>query len=128
MPAGRDVVDQFFEGAPSPVPVECPDPRVPWAALPIEVGRVDDAEEILQAELPAVLGVVPRALDVEEEVARTGLRKGEQPAVGDERTVFVSIRIQQFVLDRSGVLARDLELRLQLRAQKRVAVDSLSAR
>src|SRR5260370_18570271 len=41
--------------------------------------RVDDAEQVLQPELPAVLGVIPGALDVEEQVPVGRFRQREQP-------------------------------------------------
>ncbi len=65
----------------SPAPVEGPDLRVPGRAACVGVGRVDDAEQVLQPELPAVLGVVPRPLDVEEQVAVRRFGQRQQPPV-----------------------------------------------
>ena len=113
-----DEVDELLERALLVAPVEGPELRV--RGLPPASGSrgVDDSEEVLQAELLAVLGVVARPLDVEEEVACCGLRERQQPAVRDEGALLVDLGVQQLVADRTGVLALDLEPGLQLCAPR----------
>src|SRR5208282_5203278 len=54
-----DEVDQLLERALLTRPVKGPDLRVPGESRLVGFGRVDDPQQILQPELPAVLGVVP---------------------------------------------------------------------
>jgi hypothetical protein len=63
-----DEVDQHPERALLAPPVVGPDLRVPGESRLVGLGRVDDAEQVLQPELPAVLGVIPCSLDIEEQV------------------------------------------------------------
>ena len=86
---------------------------VPGPAAGVGVGRVDDAEQVLQAELLVVLGVVPRALDVEEQVAVRGLGQGQEPPVGQQGTRLVPFRIQKLVTNTRLVLAGHLQTGLQ---------------
>ena len=89
-----DEVDQLLERALLALPVEGPERCVPGAARRIQVGRVHHAEQVLQPELPAVLGVVAGALDVEEQVAGDRFGQREQPAVRDQRAASVPVGLQ----------------------------------
>ena len=104
-----DEVDQLLERALLARPVEGPDLRVPGESRLVDLGRVDDAEQVLQPELPAVLGVVAGALDVEEQVPVGWFGQREQPAVGDQGAVGVAFGIQELVPDDPVVLAGHLE-------------------
>ena len=76
-----DEVDELLERALLALPAERPDRRVPRASRRVQVGRVHHPEQVLQPELPAVLGVIPGALDVEEQVAGDRFGQREEPAV-----------------------------------------------
>jgi hypothetical protein len=54
-----DEVDQLLERALLARPVTGPDLRVPGESRLVRLSRIDDAEQVLQPELPAVLRVVP---------------------------------------------------------------------
>ena len=60
-------------------PVIGPDLRVPGESRLAGLGHVHDAEQVLQPELPAVLGVIPRSLDIEEQVPVRRFRQPQQP-------------------------------------------------
>jgi len=81
----------------SPGRSKAPDLRVPGESRLVDLGRVDDAEQVLQPELPAVLGVVAGALDVEEQVPIGWFGQREQPAVRDQRAAGVAFGIQELV-------------------------------
>ena len=98
-PAFGDEVDQLLERTLLARPVKGPDLRVPGPARLIHLSRVDDAEQVLQPELPAVLRVVPCALDVEEQVPGGRFRQGRQPAIGHQGTLGVAVGLQDLVPD-----------------------------
>ena len=108
-----DEVDQFLERALLARPVERPDLGVARPAAGVGIGRVDDAEQVLQPELLVVLGVIPRPFDIEEQV--TGCRNGQrqESPVDQERTRHVPFGIQKLVLDVAFVLAGHLQAGLQ---------------
>ena len=58
-----DEVDQLLEHAFLAFSAEGPDLRVRGESRLVGLGRVDHAEQVLQPELPAVLGVVPDSLE-----------------------------------------------------------------
>lgn len=70
-------VHELFEGNPFAPAIERPEGAVPGTAMPIYVRRVGNAKQVLEAELLAVLGVVTRALDVEEQVALGGFGQAQ---------------------------------------------------
>ena len=114
----RDEVDKLLESPSLSDAVKRPDLAVPRHSRRVHVGRVDDAEQVLQPELPAVLRVVAGALDVEEQVPGDRLRQGEQPPVRHELTGRVALRRKQLVLDGPRVLARHLQPGLLLGASQ----------
>jgi len=66
---------------------------VPGLPRLVGLGRVDDANKVLQPELPAVLGVVPGPLDIGEQVPVGRFRQREQPPVGDQAAVAVPAHV-----------------------------------
>ncbi len=112
LPALGNEVDQFLKCALLVLTVERPDLGVPGRAVLVRVGRVHDAEQVLQPELPVILAVVARPLDVEEQVARRWFRQRQQAPVRDQQVLGVALGIQDLVPDNALVLARHLQLRL----------------
>ena len=104
-----DEVDQFLEGALLARPVERPDLGVPGPAAGVGVGGVDDAEQVLQPELLAVLGVIPGSFDVEEQITGGGFRQRQQATVDQEGPRRVPFGIQDLVPDAALVLAGHLQ-------------------
>ena len=94
-----DEVDQLLERPLLARPVIGPDLGVPGRSRLVGLGRVHHAEQVLQPELPAVLGVVPGALDIEEQVPAVRFRQREQPAVGHQLAVGVPFGCQELVPD-----------------------------
>ena len=117
-----DEVDELLERLLLAGPVEGPDLGVPGHAVGVAVRRVDDAEQVLEPELLAVLRVVPGALDVEEQVALATVREGPA-ARGWARGLRHDLdrgRGARGVI-RPHPLALDLESGLQLRAPRGAA-------
>ena len=123
-----DEVDQLLERPLLALPVEGPEGRIKRLSRRVQVGRVHHPEQVLQPELPAVLGVVPGAFDVEEQVAEDRLRQGQQPAVGDQRAVTVPFRRKDLVPDNPVVLAGHLQPRLPLRPPQRLRAHPVQPR
>jgi hypothetical protein len=123
-----DEVDQLLERALLTRPVEGPDLRVPGESRLVTISRVDHAEQVLQPELPPVLGVVPGPLDIEEQVAVGRFRQRQQPPVGDQGTGAVLFGIQDLVLDASVVLAGHLQPGLPLGALEGVRAHPVQPR
>src|SRR5689334_15344591 len=90
-----DEVDELLERAFLARPVEGPERRVLRVARWVKVGCVYYAEQVLQPELPTVLGVVAGAFYVEEEVADDRLGQSQQATVRNQRAIRVSIRLQK---------------------------------
>ena len=67
-----DEVDQLLEGGLLPGPVERPELPVPGPSRLVGVGGVDDAEEVLEAELLAVVA----------EMAGPSMSKNKSPSTG----------------------------------------------
>jgi len=93
-----------------------PDLRVPGESRLAGLSRIDDAEQVLQPELPAALGVVPGPLDIEEQVPAGRFRQRQQTTVGNQGAVAVAFGIQDLVPDHPVVLAGDLQPGLPLGA------------
>jgi hypothetical protein len=94
-----DEVGQLLERTLLARPVISPGLRVLTPPRLAGLGRVDDAEQALQPELPAALGVVPGPLDVGEQVPVGRFRQREQPPVGHQAGVAVAFGIQDLVPD-----------------------------
>ncbi len=109
-----DEVDQFLEGALLARPVERPDLRVPGPAAGVGVGRVHDAEQVLQPELLAVLGVIPRPFNIEEQITNLCNGQRQEPPVAQELSRQVPFRFQNLVPDAALILAGHLQAGLQL--------------